>query len=617
MNILDGLNDQQLEAVETTEGPVLILAGAGSGKTKALTHRLAYLICEKNVSPENILAVTFTNKASEEMKTRISKLLTSVPKGNYKLPWMGTFHSICAKILRREVQNLGYTRSFVIYDEEDSLSAIKTAMDYHQIDKKQYNPRAIKKFISGAKNELMEPKAYAKYSKGHFGELVVKVYEKYQKDLKAANALDFDDLLMLTVKLFEIYPEVLHRYQNLFRYILIDEYQDTNAAQYQLVKLLAAKHKNICVVGDDFQSIYAFRGANFRNILDFEKDYPDAKIIKMEQNYRSTKNIISAAQNVIEKNTLRSEKKLWTENQAGPLPIVYEASRDTDEIDFVQSEIKALKNLPAGRQACGGYNDFTVLYRTNAQSRILEEVFLKNNIPYRLIGALRFYDRKEVKDILAYLKLILNANDKVALKRIVNVPARNIGLKTFSVFSLENPKIKNFLEMIENLREISKSIAISELIDEIAQTTGYKDFLLDGTEEGEMRWENIEELKSVAKIHASLESFLEQVALVADIDAYDPSRDAVTLMTLHNAKGLEFPTVFIVGMEEGLFPHSNSLSEPQQLEEERRLCYVGMTRAKEKLYLTYACSRMLYGGIQANPPSRFISEIPEELLDRI
>lgn len=611
MDILSGLNDKQQEAVLTTEGPVLILAGAGSGKTKALTHRLAYLIYKKNVNPENILAVTFTNKASEEMKTRIAVLLKAHNSQLMaKLPWMGTFHSICAKILRREIQALGYTRSFVIYDEEDSLSAIKTAMDYHQIDKKQYNPRAIKKFISGAKNELMEPKTYAKYSKGYFGELVVKVYEKYQKDLKAANALDFDDLLMLAVKLFESYPEVLHRYQNIFRYILIDEYQDTNAAQYQLVKLLALKYKNICVVGDDFQSIYAFRGANFKNILDFEKDYPDAKIIKMEQNYRSTKNIISAAQNVIEKNTLRSEKALWTENKAGPLPIVYEASRDTDEIDFVQSEIRALKNM-------GGYNDFTVLYRTNAQSRILEEVFLQNNIPYRLIGALRFYDRKEVKDILAYLKLILNSSDKVSLKRIVNVPPRNIGKKTYTDFDMENPKIKNFLEMIENLREISKSISIADLIDEIAQTTGYKDWILDGTEEGETRWENIEELKSVAKIHATLESFLEQVALVADIDAYDPSRDAVTLMTLHNAKGLEFPTVFIVGMEEGLFPHSNSLSEPQQLEEERRLCYVGMTRAKEKLYLTYACSRMLYGGIQANPPSRFIGEIPEELLDRI
>lgn len=638
MNILDGLNDKQLDAVTTTEGPVLILAGAGSGKTKALTHRLAYLIYEKNIHPENILAVTFTNKAAEEMKLRITSLFAQSTKsqarnpkqiqnlnelnskhasnfdirnsnlGNLRLPWMGTFHSICAKILRREIQNLGYTKSFVIYDEEESLSAIKSAMDELQIDKKQTNPKAIKKYISGAKNELMSPKDYAKYSKGYFGEIVVKVYERYQKDLKAANALDFDDLLMLAVELFKNFPDVLERYQKIFRYILIDEYQDTNTAQYELVKMLAEKYKNICVVGDDFQSIYAFRGANFQNILNFEKDYPNAKIIKMEQNYRSTKNIISAAQNVIEKNTLRSEKTIWTENPAGNLPTVYEGNSDKDEIDFVQSEIKALKTF-------NNFNDFTVLYRTNAQSRLLEEILLQENIPYRLIGALRFYDRKEVKDILAYLKLILNAEDKVSLKRIINVPPRGIGEKSRA--DVQNAKVIKFQEMIKNLRELSKQLKVDELIGEVAETTTYKNYILDGTEEGEMRWENIEELKSVAKSHDSLESFLEQVALVADIDAYDPNRDAVTLMTLHNAKGLEFPNVFMVGMEEGLFPHANSLMEPQELEEERRLCYVGMTRAKERLYLTYANTRMLYGGMQANAPSRFIGEIPEELLDRI
>ncbi len=621
--ILSGLNLAQKEAVVTTEGPVLILAGAGSGKTKALTHRIAYLIREKKVHPQNILAVTFTNKASEEMKKRIARLIGgggASTQDIHIIPWMGTFHSICAKILRREIQALGYRRSFVIYDEEESLSAIKHAMEVLNIDKKQYNPRTIKNFISGAKNELMSPSKYARYSKGFFGEIVVRVYEQYQKDLKLANALDFDDLLMKTVELYEKFPDVLKRWQGLFRYILIDEYQDTNLAQYQMVKLLAAKYKNICVVGDDFQSIYSFRGANFRNILDFEKDYPQAKVIKMEQNYRSTKKIISAAQKVIEKNILRSEKELWTENEEGLPATIFEAANEIDEVDFVRTEISALKHFHT-------YNDFVVLYRTNAQSRILEEIFLQNNLPYRLIGALRFYERKEIKDVLGYLKLILNPDDKVSLKRIINTPPRGIGEKTYRNLDLENPKIKKFMEMMENFRKLSKKIKLTELIDLISEGTEYKKFILDGTEEGEMRWENIEELKSVAQKYPStsaglkagqaLEEFLENVALVSDIDSYDRNADAITLMTLHNAKGLEFPVVFMVGMEEGLFPHINSMLEPQELEEERRLCYVGMTRAQKRLYLTCATSRMLYGAIQSNLPSRFISEIPEELIERI
>ena len=620
-NILGGLNSQQKKAVLATEGPVLILAGAGSGKTKALTHRLAYLIQEKKIHPQNILAVTFTNKAAEEMKKRIAALMTvNSQQSSTVLPWMGTFHSICAKILRREIHNLGFRRSFIIYDSDESVSVIKNVMDELNIDKKQFNPKVIKNFISGAKNELMSPKEYAKYSKGYFGEIVVKVYEQYQKDLKSANALDFDDLLLKTVELFLKFPEILRSWQDLFRYILIDEYQDTNTVQYRLVNLLAEKYKNICVVGDDFQSIYGFRGANFKNILDFEKDYPEAVVIKMEQNYRSTKNILAAAQDVIEKNTLRSEKKLWTDNEEGMKTIAYEAKNEIDEIEFLKNEISAFSRV-------NSLNDFAVLYRTNAQSRIIEEIFLQNQIPYRLIGALRFYDRKEIKDILAYLKLIHNESDKVSLRRIINTPTRGIGKKAqTSTLQIQNdnPKIKKFNEMIENFRKLSKKLKVDELIDEVVLTTNYKDYILDGTEEGEMRWENIEELKSVAQKSANspngetgLEEFLENVALVSDIDNYNKDAEVVTLMTLHNAKGLEFPIVFMIGMEEGLFPHANSFFEPQEIEEERRLCYVGMTRAQKRLYLTHARSRMIYGSSSANLPSRFLNEISEDLIDRI
>lgn len=622
--ILHNLNSAQKEAVVTTEGPVLILAGAGSGKTKALTHRIAYLIEEKGIHPENILAVTFTNKAAGEMKERIAKLLSLTfgsksPSLNSQssvfktsLPWMGTFHSVCAKTLRQTIQNLGYTRSFTIYDEEESLTAIKHALDDLNLDKKQYNPKTIKAHLSGAKNELLSADQYAKYARGHFGEVVVRVYKQYQKNLQSANALDFDDLLFKTVELFGRFPAILTRFQNIFQYILIDEYQDTNHAQYRLVNLLAAKHQNICVVGDDFQSIYSFRGANFKNILDFEKDYPNAKIIKMEQNYRSTKNIIAAAQKVIERNTLRSQKKLWTANEEGVPTCVYEAGDGQDEVEFIRGEITALKNFHS-------LNDFVILYRTNAQSRAVEEILLQHRLPYRLIGALRFYERKEVKDILAYLKLIANPGDKVSLKRVINVPPRGIGEKTQNA-KVKSPKVIDFEKMMDNLRKIAAGEAglpPDLLIDEIAQTTGYKRFILDGTEEGEMRWENIEELKSVARESANLEEFLESVALVSDLDSLNTSSQAVTLMTLHNAKGLEFPVVFMIGMEEGLFPHSNCLLDPAELEEERRLCYVGMTRAQKRLYLTYAQSRVIYGAVAANAPSRFIDEIPEELVERI
>jgi len=608
-DILSGLNEQQKLAVQTIEGPVLILAGAGSGKTKALTHRIAYLICEKKIHPQNILATTFTNKAAEEMKKRIYNLLGSnISNLSSILPWLGTFHSICVKILRREIENLGYRSSFTIYDEDDSLAAIKQAMTDLGIDKKQYNPKAIKNFISGAKNELLNPQSYAKYAQSHFGEVVLRVYEQYQKELKNANALDFDDLIMRTVELFQKFPETLARWQELFRYILIDEYQDTNRAQYRLVQLLAQKYQNICVVGDDFQSIYSFRGANFRNILDFEKDYPKAKVIQMEQNYRSTKNIITAAQKVIEKNILRSQKGLWTENEKGLPATLFGATNEINETEFILDEIEALKHL-------GPYNQFVILYRTNAQSRIFEEVLLQRNIPYRLIGALRFYERKEVKDILAYLRLILNSKDKVSLKRIINVPPRGIGRMTN--YELRSTKTEKFYEMIEEFRTESRSLTNSELIDLVAQKTGYRDYLLDGTEEGEMRWENIKELKSVAQQSEDLAEFLEKVSLVSDVDNLDQNADAVTLMTLHNAKGLEFPIVFMVGMEEGLFPHSRCLLDASQLEEERRLCYVGMTRAQQRLYLSYASSRMIFGSQNFNQPSRFIADIPEELIERI
>jgi len=614
-SIFDGLNEQQIEAVKTTEGPVLILAGAGSGKTKALTHRVAYLIKEKNISPFNILVVTFTNKAAQEMIGRIQKLIGRAPllqtaSKTSVLPWAGTFHSVCCKILRKEITELGYRRSFSIYDEDDSLSAIKHAMDTLELDKKQYNPRALKNFISGAKNELINPTQYKKYAQGHFGEIVLKVYERYQKDLKAANALDFDDIIMKTVELFRKFPDALKRWQGLFKYILVDEYQDTNHAQYVLIKLLAAKHQNLFVIGDDFQAIYSFRGANFRNILDFEKDYPKAKVIKMEQNYRSTKSILTAAQKVIEKNVLRSEKSLWTKNEDGVPATICEARNDIEEVEFILDEIAALKHV-------GSYNDFVILYRTNAQSRILEEILMQRNIPYRLIGALRFYERKEIKDILAYLKLISNPEDKVALKRVINTPPRGIGDKTAKLFDLENPKIKSFLLMLEEMRESSKKLNVSQLIESVSFKTGYKDFLLDGTEEGEMRWENVEELKSVGERSENLDEFLEKVALVSEIDNYDQQADAVTLMTLHNAKGLEFPVVFMVGMEEGLFPHVRSIMDPSQLEEERRLCYVGMTRACKRLYLSWAQSRMIYGAVSQSQPSRFLSDIPEDLIERI
>ena len=656
-NILEKLNNSQKEAVTTTEGPVLIIAGAGSGKTRALTHRVAYLICEKKVRPGNILAVTFTNKAAQEMKERIKNLLES-NEGNSNFPVMGTFHSICVKILRREIDKIGFKTIFNIFDDQDQLALIKRTMKEMQIDLEQFRPKAILGAISKAKNELIDAEEFKKGIGGYFEEVVSKIYTNYQKKLKEQNALDFDDILMDTVKIFQKFPEVLEKYQNIFRYIMVDEYQDTNHAQYLLIKLLSQKHGNICVVGDDWQGIYSWRGANIQNILDFEKDYPKAKVIKLEQNYRSTQNILDAAYGVISKNVNRKDKKIWTENSGGHLLVSYEADNEKDEAEFIAGEIQKMKN------AKHAYGDFVILYRTNAQSRIIEEVMLRNSIPYRIIGGIKFYQRKEVKDIIAYLRLINNFSDEVSLERIINEPKRGIGDITLgkwtqlarknnkdlietglaiSNFQLPisnktpilNDQIKNtkykirdakldaiskFSEFIVRMAELKKKLLITDFIQKVFVESGYEKYLLDGTEEGEMRQENVRELLTVAKKYEDYEGeeglnlFLEEVALVSDTDNIDQNIESVHLMTLHSAKGLEFRVVFIAGLEEGILPHSRSMLDHSEMEEERRLMYVGITRAKEKVYLLFTSERNIFGSTQINPPSRFLDDIPSHLV---
>jgi DNA helicase-2/ATP-dependent DNA helicase PcrA len=646
--ILAELNEKQKEAVLTTKGPVLILAGAGSGKTKALTHRIAYLIKEKKVVPYSILAVTFTNKAAKEMTERVVTLLGknyTAPKVFNRsfltnFPAMGTFHSICARILREDGHYLGYKRSFTIYDESDSLSAIKQVLKQLQIEDRKAAPQGVKAYISGAKNELLTPRKYAVLASGYFQELAAKVYPEYQKYLFGNNALDFDDLLFETVKLFQKFPEVLEKYQNLWQYIHIDEYQDTNHAQYIFVKLLAAKHHNLCVVGDDWQSIYSWRGANFQNILDFERDNPETKVVKLEQNYRNTKAIINAAHHVIAKNENRSEKELWTKNKAGLPIVIAEIYNEQEEARFIIQESGRLV-----REDKLKLNDIVVLYRTNAQSRAVETELIRFNLPYRIVGGVRFYERKEIKDILAYLRVINSDDDWVAFERAINVPPRGIGIvsvKKIIDFSRQHklsvsqtleslseinlaPRIsqnlKDFTRKLEIFRQAKDKVSLHELIDLVLKKSDYLDYLDDGTLNGEERLENVKELLSVAEdytnVHGdetNLEGFLEEIALIADIDNWDPGEEALTLMTLHSAKGLEFKTVFIIGMEENLFPHSNSFFDPEQLEEERRLCYVGLTRAKERVYLTLAERRMIYGGVRSNSPSRFLADIPENLV---
>ncbi|MFA6047444.1 MAG: UvrD-helicase domain-containing protein [Parcubacteria group bacterium] len=672
--ILEKLNPSQREAVETIDGPVLIIAGAGSGKTRALTHRVAYLICDKNVSPRRILAVTFTNKAAQEMKERIAELLgtddndgSSTPIMGVELPrkempLVGTFHSICVRILRREIEKVGYKKSFSILDAQDQLALMKRTMKEMQIDTDQFKPQAILGAISKAKNELIDEAVFEEGIGGYWEDAVSKVYKTYQKKLKDQNALDFDDLIMQTVKIFKTYPEILAKYQEFWRYIMVDEYQDTNHAQYTLVKLLSQKYKNIWVCGDDWQGIYMFRGADIQNILDFEKDYSDAKVIKLEQNYRSTQNILDAAYGVISKNINRKDKKIWTDQAGGHLITSYEAEDERDESGFIAEEIRRIR-----KKENYSFSDFVILYRTNAQSRTIEEAMLKNSLPYRIIGGLKFYQRKEIKDVIAYLRLIENFYDEVSLERVINVPKKDIGEITlnkwiklarennvnpigfgagnlkiepspvaktrhplpegeeesnvFLIPSSKKDKIAKFCEFIKRMNDVKNNIPLTDFIQKVFIESGYEKFLLDGTEEGEMRNENVRELLTVAKKYDEYESdeglklFLEEVALVSDTDNIDQNKDAVHLMTLHSAKGLEFKVVFIAGLEEGLLPHSRSMIDGREMEEERRLMYVGITRAKVKVYLLFTRERNIFGSTQVNAPSRFLDDIPEHLLE--
>ncbi len=639
--LLEGLNEQQQEAVTTTEGPLLIIAGAGSGKTKALTHRIAYLIIEKHIHPLNVLAVTFTNKAANEMKDRLARLLAGAPGQGGTLPHMGTFHSICVRILRKEIHRLGYENSFTIFDTADSLAVIKMILKDLKIDEKQNTPKSMLNAISKAKEQLLNAKQYANIATTRFAETVAEVYIQYEKKLFAQSALDFDDLIMKTIILFTLEPEVLEKYQDLYRYIHVDEYQDTNHSQYTLIQLLADKYKNICVIGDDYQSIYSWRGANMGNILNFEKDFPGAKVIKLERNYRSTDMIIEAANEVIKNNKLKTDKTLWTDKKTLEKICIIEGNNERHECDIaVQKMHYLMRTTPAS------YKDFAVLYRTNAQSRVVEESMLRHGIPYKIVGGVKFYERKEIKDILAYTRLINNPKDDVSLMRIINVPSRKLGDKSLQAIeeqaralglplyatidhmlkrgeeSSSQTKLKEFYKLIEDARTMSTTLGAGGIIKYILTTSGYKEYLKDGSEEGEERLRNVEELVSVASKYDGLEAglslttFLEEVALVSDLDKINETDNAVTLMTLHSSKGLEFSYVFIIGCEENLFPHSQSLLSQDELEEERRLMYVGITRAREKLFLSYALSRMIYGDFQSNNPSRFLEEIPEHLIER-
>ncbi|MCD5029317.1 DNA helicase PcrA [Enterococcus asini] len=644
--LLKGMNPRQAEAVQLTEGPLLIMAGAGSGKTRVLTHRIAYLIEEKGVNPWNILAITFTNKAAKEMKERVINLMEA---GGEDV-WISTFHSMCVRILRRDVDHIGYSKNFTIIDSSEQLTLMKRVVKEQNIDPKKYDPRSILGAISNAKNELLTVAAYSAQQGSLFEDIVARCYDLYQKELRRNQCLDFDDLIMLTIRLFQDNPEILQYYQRKFHYIHVDEYQDTNHAQYTLVNLLAAGFRNLCVVGDADQSIYGWRGADMQNILDFEKDYPDAQTILLEQNYRSTKNILSAANQVIGHNQNRKEKKLWTENDQGDKITYYRGDSERDEGRFIVSEIQRLQ-----REQQRKYGDFAVLYRTNAQSRVVEETFLKANIPYKMVGGHKFYDRKEIKDILAYLQVIANPADSLSLLRIINVPKRGVGagsiekLQSFAAlhdFSLLEAgqnvalsslkgkaatEIEKLAQSLADFNQMIPYLSVTELTREVLEKTGYEDELKrQNNLESQNRLENLEEFLSVTmefdKTYEAqpeeeqeapedkLTIFLNDLALLSDVDSYEEEASEVTLMTLHAAKGLEFPVVFLVGMEEGVFPLSRAMMEEAELEEERRLAYVGITRAEEALYLTNALSRTLYGKTQYNRPSRFVSEIESELL---
>lgn len=634
MDILEGLNPAQKEAAETTSGPLLILAGAGSGKTKTLTHRIAYLIGSEGVWPNEILAVTFTNKAAKEMRERLGQLLGRDGSARSFMPWMGTFHGICVRLLRQDGDKIGIQPNYVIYDEDDRQGLIKQAMKQLSIADKQIKPRAVSGIISNAKNELVGPEDFEASANYPFQKDVAKIYALYEKLRKDAGALDFDDLLIETVRLFRDQPEVRARWRSQFKHILIDEYQDTNAAQYAIVKSLVGDDRNICVVGDDWQSIYSWRGADFTNILNFERDFPGAKIVKLEQNYRSTGAILAAAHNVISKNTTRTDKELWTAEPDG-LPVQVHATYDeAEEAYAVASRISAQAAIGARN-----YGDFAVLYRANAQSYTLERALLQHRVPYQIIGGVRFYDRKEIKDIIAYLRLLYQPNDRMSFTRIVNVPTRGIGATSLEKFmtwqassgmdiisSLVNveqtsslmPRAKGALSRLgEVLRilqaKIQSDTPPSEVIETLIDKTGYRDFILDGTPRAEEREANIGALISDAKTFATMPDFLEEVALMSSADT-GSTEQKVTLMTLHAAKGLEFPVVFMVGLEEGIFPNSRALEEgPAALEEERRLCYVGMTRARQELHLSYAQSRLQFGQRGYNPASRFLGDMGHEI----
>nr|WP_092069380.1 DNA helicase PcrA [Dendrosporobacter quercicolus]NSL47455.1 DNA helicase PcrA [Dendrosporobacter quercicolus DSM 1736]SDL90175.1 DNA helicase-2 / ATP-dependent DNA helicase PcrA [Dendrosporobacter quercicolus] len=639
-NIFDGLNPAQAEAAAHIDGPLLIMAGAGSGKTKVLTCRIAYLL-EQGVAPYNILAITFTNKAAAEMRERVERMVGLRSKDI----WLSTFHAFCAKFLRLEIDAVpGYQRNFVIYDAGDCQAVVKACLKELNLDDKQFAPNSIQSMISNAKNALTDEWEFARTADTFFAGKVAEIYKLYQAKLRNHNALDFDDLLLYTVRLLETNPEVCEKYQNKFKYILIDEYQDTNHAQYLLAHLLAAKHRNLCVVGDADQSIYGWRGADIRNIMDFEKDYPEAKVVKLEQNYRSTKTILAAANAVIEHNADRKPKELWTENTAGEPISYYLANDERDEAQYIASNIIKLNTVYNT-----GYGDMAVLYRTNVQSRVIEEAFMKNGIPYTMVGGLRFYDRKEIKDILAYLRVIFNPADTVSLLRIINVPRRGIGdttigrlndyaggngLTLFDVVS--NPELvpgltarakrplEDLAEFIFTLMSEQNSLAVADLIDKVMTASGYlAELEKEQTPQSEVRIENLRELLSVAKEFANgelehnLENFLSHVALVSDLDTAETNGEKVTLMTLHSAKGLEFPVAFMAGLEEGLFPHARTLMNECEIEEERRICYVGITRARRKLYLTNARMRTIYGKTIMYPASRFLSEIPPSVLERV
>lgn len=630
MDLLKDLNPAQADAVRTTSGPLLILAGAGSGKTKTLTHRIAYLIAHEKVWPNEILAVTFTNKAAREMRERLGALLGQDGATRSFMPWMGTFHGICVRLLRMEGERLGISPNYVIYDEDDRQGLIKQAMKQLSIADKQIKPRAASSVISNAKNELVDPEDFEARANYPFQKDIAKIYALYEKLRKEAGALDFDDLLIETVRLFREHPDVRTKWRTQFKHILIDEYQDTNAAQYAIVKSLVNDTRNICVVGDDWQSIYSWRGADFTNILNFERDFPGAKIVKLEQNYRSTGAILEAANNVITKNTQRTDKKLWTSEPMGPPVQVHPVYDEAEEAYAVASRINAQTTIGARE-----YGDFAVLYRTNAQSYTLERALITHRIPYQIIGGVRFYDRKEIKDIIAYLRLLYQPNDRMSFSRIVNVPVRGVGSASLEKFllwqagsgmdiisalinveqtSTLTPRAKNaLLDLGSILRTLQASImaelAPSELIERLVASISYREYLLDGTPQAEEREENVGSLISDAKAFLTLPDFLEEVALMSSADL-DSGSQKVTLMTVHAAKGLEFPVVFMVGMEEGIFPNSRVQDEgAAALEEERRLCYVGMTRAREELHLTYASSRLQFGQRGYNMPSRFLSDM--------